>query len=78
MKTLAVALGAAFAVAGIAAVTAQTAEPVDLAVVAKIRDEGLNRSRVRATFNQFVDVIGSACRGVTDRHDVVSLPERVG
>ena len=63
MKTLAVALCAALAGAGAAAVTAQTAEPVDLAVVAKIRDEGLNRSRVQATFNQFVDVIGPRLTG---------------
>jgi carboxypeptidase Q len=63
MKTLAVALCAALAGAGAVAVTAQTAEPVDLAAVAKIRDEGLNRSRVQATFNQFVDVIGPRLTG---------------
>jgi carboxypeptidase Q len=63
MRTLAVALCAALAGAGAVALTAQTAEPVDLAVIAKIRDEGLNRSRVQATFNQFVDVIGPRLTG---------------
>ena len=63
MKTLAGALCAALAGAGAMALTAQTAEPVDLAVIAKIRDEGLKRSRVQATFNQFVDVIGPRLTG---------------
>ena len=59
MKTIAVALCAALAGGGAAvALTAQTAEPVDAAVNAKIRDEGLNRSQVQAVFSQFVDVIG--------------------
>src|SRR5262245_55537986 len=56
MKTIAVALAAALA--GAAVLTAQPAERVDSAMVAKIRDEGLNRSQVQAVFNQFVDVIG--------------------
>jgi hypothetical protein len=63
MKTLAVAFFAALAGAGVAALTAQTNEPVDAAMIAKIRDEGLNRSRVQATFNQFVDVIGARLTG---------------
>lgn len=33
-------------------------EPVDLAAIAKIRDEGLNRSKVDAPFGMFVNVIG--------------------
>ncbi|MEK6322030.1 MAG: M20/M25/M40 family metallo-hydrolase [Acidobacteriota bacterium] len=33
-------------------------EPVDRAVIAKIRDEGLNRSRVHETFAHFTEVIG--------------------
>ena len=58
MKTIAVALGAALACAGAVALTAQPAERVDSAMVAKIRDEGLNRSQVQPVFTQFVDVIG--------------------
>ena len=58
MKTIAVALAAALTGVGAAALTAQQAERVDSAMVAKIRDEGLNRSQVQAVFNQFVDVIG--------------------
>jgi hypothetical protein len=58
MRTIAVALGAALAAAGAVALTAQQAERVDTAMVAKIRDEGLNRSQVQPVFSQFVDVIG--------------------
>jgi len=36
----------------------QATEPVDAAMNAKIRDEGLNRSHVGEVFNEFVDVIG--------------------
>jgi hypothetical protein len=36
----------------------QAPEPVDAAMNAKIRDEGLNRSQVGVVFNEFVDVIG--------------------
>jgi carboxypeptidase Q len=36
----------------------QVSEPVDVAVVARIRDEGLNRSQVGAVFDMFVNVIG--------------------
>lgn len=42
---------------------AQAPEPVDAATIAKIRDEGLNRSQVGAVFNQFVDVIGPRLAG---------------
>ncbi|HYN06043.1 MAG TPA: M20/M25/M40 family metallo-hydrolase [Vicinamibacterales bacterium] len=63
MKTIAVALCAALAGAGAVALTAQTAEPVDAAINTRIRDEGLNRSRVQAVFNQFVDVIGARLTG---------------
>jgi carboxypeptidase Q len=41
----------------------QTPEPVDLAVIAKIRDEGLNRSQVSAVFDMFVNVIGPRLTG---------------
>ena len=58
MKTSSSLLRAAFAGAAAAVIAARQAEPVDTAMVAKIRDEGLNRSRVQAAFNQFVDVIG--------------------
>ena len=47
----------------VSAVAAQTREPVDSAAIAKIRDEGLNRSQVGAVFNQFVDVIGPRLAG---------------
>jgi carboxypeptidase Q len=63
MKTIAVALSAVLAGAGAVALTAQIAEPVDSAMIARIRDEGLNRSRVQTTFNQFVDVIGARLTG---------------
>src|SRR6476659_7457164 len=33
-------------------------EPVDSSVIAKIRDEGLNRSQVLKTFEHFTEVIG--------------------
>ena len=38
-------------------------EPVDNAVNAKIRDEGLNRSQVLKTFTHFTEVIGSRLTG---------------
>jgi hypothetical protein len=38
-------------------------EPVDRAVIAKIRDEGLNRSQVEATFAHFTEVIGPRLTG---------------
>jgi hypothetical protein len=57
MRTIAIALGVVLAAAGAVALTAQ-AERVDAAMVAKIRDEGLNRSQVQPVFSQLVDVIG--------------------
>jgi hypothetical protein len=42
---------------------AQAPEPIDSATIAKIRDEGLNRSQVGAVFDQFVDVIGPRLAG---------------
>jgi hypothetical protein len=42
---------------------AQTREPVDTATIAKIRDEGLNRSQVGAMFAHLVDVIGPRLAG---------------
>src|SRR6476620_9757186 len=38
-------------------------EPVDPAVIAKIRDEGLNRSQVYKTFTHFTEVIGPRLTG---------------
>lgn len=38
-------------------------EPVDRAMIGKIRDEGLNRSRVQETFAHFTDVIGPRLTG---------------
>jgi len=38
-------------------------EPVDRAALARIRDEGLNRSQVAATFNQLTNVIGPRLTG---------------
>jgi carboxypeptidase Q len=41
----------------------QTAEPVDAAANAKIRDEGLNRSKVNEPFDMFVNQIGPRLTG---------------
>jgi carboxypeptidase Q len=49
-------VGAAFA-------APQSKEPVDAAAIAKIRDEGLNRSQVGAYFNTLVDDIGPRLAG---------------
>lgn len=38
-------------------------EPIDTALLAKIRDEGLNRSQVERTFAQFTEVIGPRLTG---------------
>src|SRR5207253_8365837 len=38
-------------------------EPVDAAINAKIRDEGLNRSQVLKTFTHFTEVIGPRLTG---------------
>src|SRR5881275_2494844 len=38
-------------------------EPVDPAVIAKIRDEGLNRSQVLKTFEHFTEAIGPRLTG---------------
>jgi hypothetical protein len=43
----------------------QTGEPVLAAAVAKIRDEGLNRSQVKSTFDMFTDGIGPRLTGST-------------
>ena len=60
MKTVIVAVVAvAMGIAtGTGLLARQASEPVDLAVIAKIRDEGLNRSQVQKVFSEFVDVIG--------------------
>jgi hypothetical protein len=54
--TLIVAFGASALVAS--ALTAQAPEPVDAGVIARIRDEGLNRSQVARVFHTLVDTIG--------------------
>ena len=45
------------------AVPSQSSEPVDLAAIEKIRDEGLNRSQVQAMFTTLVDGIGPRLAG---------------
>jgi len=52
----AIAVGCLTTVIGVAAWPAQ--EPVDAAMLAKIRDEGLNRSQVEPVFRVLVDTIG--------------------
>jgi hypothetical protein len=48
---------------GVAVLVGQSPEPVDAEIVAKIRDEGLNRSEAPAIFRHFVDVIGPRLAG---------------
>lgn len=43
--------------------TAGAQEPVDRATIARIREEGLTRSQVEATFNQLTNVIGQRLTG---------------
>jgi len=45
------------------AATAAAQEPIDRATLARIRDEGLNRSQVAATFNQLTNVFGPRLTG---------------
>src|SRR5688500_15432307 len=52
---------AALSLAAASWLTAQ--EPVDQAVIARIREEGLQRSRVEQTFNQLTNVIGPRLTG---------------
>ena len=47
----------------VAVLPAQTREPVDTAAIAKIRDEGLNRSQVKKTFDMYTDGIGPRLTG---------------
>jgi hypothetical protein len=54
---------ASFAFVGAVAIARQATEPVDLAMIAKIKDEGLNRSQVGAVFDMFVNVIGPRLTG---------------
>src|SRR5689334_11679253 len=42
---------------------ARQSEPVDSAAIAKIRDEGMNRSQTSAMFNVLVDDIGPRLTG---------------
>ena len=49
----------AFALSSLAAAQ----EPVDTAMIAKIRDEGLNRSRVYKNFTHMTEVIGPRLTG---------------
>ena len=60
-RRLASVLGIALGVAGVAAW--QAPERVDMAAIAKIRDEGLNRSQVGAHFTTLVDTIGPRLAG---------------
>lgn len=50
-------------VALLSAIPVSAQEPVDTAVVAKIRDEGLNRSHVYKTFTHLTEVIGPRLTG---------------
>jgi carboxypeptidase Q len=54
---------AAFVVATVVGAAQAPREPVDAAAIAKIRDEGLNRSQVGAMFNTLVDTIGPRLAG---------------
>ncbi len=45
------------------ATTVAAQEPIDQATLARIRDEGLNRSQVGATFNHLTNVIGARLTG---------------
>ena len=47
----------------VAAAAAQSAEPVDSAAIAKIRDEGLNRSQVMETMFWLTDRYGPRLMG---------------
>jgi hypothetical protein len=60
-RTLIVGLAAGFC--GAIAIAAQTAEPVDAAAIAKIRDEGLNRSQVMETLHWLTDRHGPRLTG---------------
>ena len=60
-RRLASVLGIAVGVAGVAAW--QAPDRADTAAIAKIRDEGLNRSQVGAHFNMLVDTIGPRLAG---------------
>src|SRR6185503_870947 len=51
------------AIAGVGAGARQAVEPVDSAAIAKIRDEGLNRSQTAAMFSVLVDDIGPRLTG---------------
>jgi len=63
MKTAALTLFVLISLVNSALVHAQ--QPVDAAVNAKIRDEGLNRSQVYSTFTHFTEVIGPRLTGGT-------------
>jgi hypothetical protein len=64
MKRLAVGLTAAAVLVAVSlSVAAQSAEPVDTAAIAKIRDEGLNRSQVMDTMFWLTDRYGPRLTG---------------
>jgi carboxypeptidase Q len=46
-----------------APITARAQEPIDRELIAKIRDEGLNRSQAQETFSHFTEVIGPRLTG---------------
>jgi carboxypeptidase Q len=58
-----IAVAAAIVVAGVPAAARQAREPVDAAAIAKIRDEGLNRSQAGAMFSMFATTIGPRLTG---------------
>ena len=58
MKQAVVAIVAAGVAVSAGLAARPTEEPVDAAVIAKIRDEGLNRSQVAPVFSMLVDTIG--------------------
>ena len=53
-----VVLGVLAGLVAVVGVFAAPQEPVDQAAIAKIRDEGLNQSKVDEPFDMFVNVIG--------------------
>jgi hypothetical protein len=58
VKSIAIAAMAVGVMSAVQLAARQAAEPVDSAINAKIRDEGLNRSQVAAPFTMLVDTIG--------------------
>ena len=55
--------------------TAAAQEPIDQATLARIRDEGMNRSQVAATFNHLTNVIGPRLTGSREFKQAVDWAE---